>query len=417
MKHATTTSDGFDQVLAAERLINSRQIALIRLGAAAGILALSVGFSAVMPGFIGAPNGVLLVYTAGAAVILWERRRATHIGRLAGLTIPLVDMPMAGIMFYIGMQRLHAAGRDLDAAGVPLQATPFFALLIFLALLSLDVWQILLASAVAIVLQTLLIYVESPSFLYLIAQGVLALGFAAVLAVYARGRTVRLVGAVAREQHRRERLGRYFSPQVAAHLLEGGEEFGAGESREVTILFADLRDFTALSERLDGKAVVATLNEFHTRMVDQLFAFGGTLDKYMGDGIMAYFGAPVAQPNHAEQAVRCALAMQEALTRLNGERTRRGEPPLHMGVGVHTGRAVLGDIGAPRRREYTAIGDTVNVAARIEQLTKIAGAPVLVSEETRQRAGDGFLFVPAEPVRVKGKSEPLQTYVPTASLP
>jgi adenylate cyclase len=412
MNQAPATAAEFDRVLEAERLINSRQIALIRLAVASGVLVVSVGFSTIVPGFIGAPNGVLLIYTLGAAIIYWDRCRATHVGRFAGLTIPLVDMPMVVVMFYIGMQRLHAAGREVDAAGVPLQAAPFFALLIFLTLLSLDMWQILLASAVAILLQTLLVYVESPSFLFLIAQGVLALGFSAVLALYARGRTVRLVDAVVQEQRKRERLGRYFSPQVAAHL-EDAEEFGAGESREVTVLFSDLRDFTALAEQSDGRAVVATLNECLSSMVDELFAFGGTLDKYTGDGVMAYFGAPVAQPDHAARAVHCALAMQEALARLNTLRAQRGATPMRMGIGIHTGRVVLGDIGAPRRREYTAIGDTVNVASRIEQLTKVHGVPILVSEETRRQAGAGFHFEPAEPVRVKGKSEPVQTYVPT----
>src|SRR5262249_5691049 len=161
------------------------------------------------------------------------------------------------------------------------------------------------------------------------------------------------------------------------------EQHGAlaetGETREVTILFADLRDFTSLSERLTGTQVVAMVNEFHGRMVSALFSHGGTLDKYLGDGLMAYFGAPVAS---ADRAVRCALAMQRALDALNVERTARGESALHMGIGIHTGTVVLGDIGAPQRREYTAIGDAVNVASRIQGLTKMHGVPILLSEET-----------------------------------
>lgn len=413
MNPPSTTSGEFDRVLAAERLINSRQIALLRLVAACGVLLLSLAFSALVPGFIGAPNGVLLVYALGAAVILWTRRHATRVSRLDGLTIPLVDMPMVFLLLYLAMQRLHAAAAHGDASAVPLQAAVFYAMLIYLASLSLEVWQTYAAAAMAIVLQAVLIHLERPTDLFVISQLSMGLGFATALAIYARGRTVSLVSAVAREQRKRERLGRYFSPQVAAHLEEHGEAFGTGESREVTILFADLRDFTALSERLDGKAVVATLNEFHSQMVEQLFAFGGTLDKYMGDGIMAYFGAPVAQPDHAAQAVHCALAMQDEMAQLNAARTRRGEPPLRMGVGIHTGRVVLGDIGAPRRREYTAIGDTVNVAARIEQLTKLHAVPILVSDETRQQVGAGVRFTAAEPVLVKGKSEPLRTYVPS----
>jgi len=147
--------------------------------------------------------------------------------------------------------------------------------------------------------------------------------------------------------------------------------------------------------------------------VETVFRHGGTLDKFIGDGIMAYFGAPIADADHALHAVDCALAMLEELDRYNAERAARQAPPLRIGIGLHTGVAVVGDIGSPAHRlEYTAIGDTVNVASRIEGLTKDVGRPVLVSAATREQIGDRYLFETVPPMNVRGKSAPLALYAP-----
>lgn len=208
----------------------------------------------------------------------------------------------------------------------------------------------------------------------------------------------------------RDSLARFLPGPIVERVSQNPDELKlGGDIQEATILFADIRGFTTMSEGLKPGEVVALLNEYFTQMVDEIFHWHGVLDKFMGDGLYAVFGPSTDHEDQARRAIRCAQFMLRRLNYINGLRASRREPPLRIGIGIHTGIVVAGSVGSRQRMEYTHIGDAVNCTARIEELCKEYKEVLLISEATYTRAG-GEEFVkgrPMPPVILRGRSEGL----------
>jgi len=207
----------------------------------------------------------------------------------------------------------------------------------------------------------------------------------------------------------RSTFGKYMTASVMEHLLAGKVSLG-GESLDVSVLFTDIRGFTTISEKMDPQQLVALLNEYFTEMVSIVMQEDGVVDKYIGDAIMAVFGAPVPKPGDAVHAVRAAVRMRHSLQVLNRSLEARGLPVLKTGIGIHTGPVVAGNIGSEQRMEYTVIGDAVNLASRLETSTKELGVEVLVSEQTYELTKHAIDARPVREITVKGRAQPVLAY-------
>lgn len=212
----------------------------------------------------------------------------------------------------------------------------------------------------------------------------------------------------------KDTFGKFMSLEIAREILEHGKIDLGGEEVEATILFSDIRNFTAMSEKMSAREVVDFLNDFFSHIVEPILTNHGVVNKYIGDCVMALFGVPNKIDDHPDRAVLSALAMRKALTTYNRQRRDRGEDPISIGIGIHTGTLISGNIGSKDRLEYTVIGDTVNVASRIESETKNLGCDILISKETHSRLSEEvknkIRWETCSDVKVKGKDVALTLY-------
>jgi class 3 adenylate cyclase len=213
---------------------------------------------------------------------------------------------------------------------------------------------------------------------------------------------------IAQQSLQRSALERFLSPEVAEMVVANPDIRLGGVSQEVTVMFADIRDFTPMSENLEPARVVEILNEYFTRVTDVIFDNGGMLDKYIGDAVMAVFGAPISKGNDAKNAVNSAIQIERLLIELNRDAAARNWPELRVGIGINTGTAVAGNIGSPRRLDYTVVGDTVNTAQRL--MANATGGQILISESTAEKLGGRFDLERLPHLKVKGRSEAVPVF-------
>lgn len=216
------------------------------------------------------------------------------------------------------------------------------------------------------------------------------------------------------EQMERKRItsifGRYVAPQVVSEILESGEDglkLG-GSRKDITVIFVDIRGFTTLSESVEPEEIVGILNEYLNLTANCIFDYGGTLDKFIGDATMAIFNAPLPLENHELQAVKTAWAMKEGAAVLEDKLMERYGKSVKFGIGIHTGPAVVGNIGSKTRMDYTAIGDTVNTAARLESNAK--SGQIIMSDKVYEQVKEQVVVKPLGEIHVKGKMEGITIY-------
>jgi adenylate cyclase len=299
----------------------------------------------------------------------------------------------------------------------PAWAIALSALALALGILGMRQWRVvrctLLALGFAAVLVAASFLLFDRFFLWL----PVALPVGVMLGLYAARATTAYLDEIRRKLEIRRAFEFYVAPAVVAQMTSHPERLVlGGERRELTVMFTDLAGFTSISEGMAPEGVARILNEHLTRMTDIVLRFGGTIDKFIGDAVMAFWGAPLDDPAHARRAVEAAIEMQREMARWHREAAGQIPPDLSMRIGINTGSVVVGNLGSRSRFDYTVIGDAVNLASRLEAVNKIYGTEILLTDATASRAGDGIAFRHVDRIRVKGKQDAIEVFTPAGAV-
>ena len=393
-------SPALTQVLTRETWRNERLLNGFRVAIWAAVGAITGGAEFVSSGSVspGALLALVWAFVAAVSGATWLKRWYRP---WASVLLVTMDITVLALCMHAGHRYLlvhdpRLVPAQLHASGVVLMALLATNMLRFSRALSL--WSVAYGAVAYAVMLAVNDAVNVLTWAELTVMALLGLMLA---------HSARKLGTIVRQAVERDSLIRFLpAPVVDRISRDPGAVNLEGEAQEITALFADLRDFTGLAERLSPRSVVQLLNEFFTEMAREITRRGGVLMQYTGDNIYAVF-AEQEGGDHPRRALKCALAMLQCQDALNARRVARGEPPLGLGIGVHTGPVIAGSIGSPELLGYAYVGDTVNTASRIERMTRTLGRPLLVSGTTFQRAGGTarFFAEAMPPLELRGKSE------------